>query len=511
MAKPDESPFDLATPGASALLESLRGVGYAPWTAIADLVDNSVAAGAKRLWISFVWRGASSCIRILDDGSGMDRATLVEAMRPGSRSPREARSPHDLGRFGLGLKTASFSQCRVLTIASRTVGGELVERHWDLDHVRHSDAWQLLKGIPRDVTDEAAIPDDLESGTVVLWTHLDRMVGTSSENDQAARARFFEIARQVERHLAMTHHRFLSGSHPQLRIYFNGLSEQARISPWDPFMQWHPATIATPLERIPYKGTVVEVQGFVLPHRDRLSDSEYDTGAGPEGWLAHEGFFVLRGGRVLVYGGWLALGGGRRWGRDELHRLARIRIDLPNSLDDEWKIDIRKSMATPPALLRPRLRGLAERVRADARDVLAHRGGRSSRAPSESLVRAWICHASQDGASYRIDRSHPSVLRGLDAAGAAAPMVEDMLRIIEATVPVQRIWLDATEHGEFSSPKAMEEPDAPLAASLQSLFRHMTEDLHLAEAEAIRRLLAIEPFSNYPSAVRALGSEHKPK
>lgn len=499
----DNTKFDRALPGASALLESLRGVGYSTWTAIADLVDNSIAAEALRIRIDFVWCGADSFVRILDDGQGMDAAALVAAMRPGSRNPRESRGSKDLGRFGLGLKTASLSQCRVLTVVSKTANGT-VSRHWDLDHVDRVDDWQLLKGVPQTCGDEVLFPADVGAGTLVLWTRLDRLVGSSDESDVDARERFFETARHVERHIAMTHHRFLEGVKPSLQIFFNGEGEQARVKPWDPFMQWHPATIASPPERISFGGRQIEVQGFVLPHRDRLTSDEFEAGGGPEGWLAHEGFFVYRAERLLVYGGWLSLGAGRRWARDDLHRLARIRIDIPNTTDADWKIDIRKSLAIPPAAVRSRLRGLTERVRADAREVLAHRGGRGSRTMAEPLTRAWTAHESSRGISYLIERTHPSVKRVLDAHPDTVTLIEDMIRVIEATVPVQRIWLDATERGDVHNSFGTERPDATLDAAMKSLRSHLINELRLAPAEARRRLLAIEPFNKFPGAVAEL-------
>lgn len=495
--------FDRAVPGPSALLESLRGVGYTPWSAVADLIDNSITAGARHIRIDFVWRGADSFVRIADDGRGMDEAALVAAMRPGSRSPRDRRAPGDLGRFGLGLKTASLSQCRVLTVVSRA-GAATAARRWDLDHVARVDDWQLLVGVPSEVADACLIPDDLESGTIVVWTKLDRLAGSFDEGDSQARERFLEVARHVERHLAMTHHRFLEGAKPRLQLFFNGSDQHARVQAWDPFLQWHPATVSTPPERIPFAGGAVQVQGFVLPHRDRLTPEQFDAGGGPEGWLSHEGFFVYRAERLLVAGGWLGLGSGRRWARDDLHRLARIRVDLPNTTDADWKIDIRKSIAIPPPELRSRLRGLAERVRADARDVLAHRGGVGSRSVTQPLERAWAARETAQGMTYRIERAHPVVRRALDASPEVAPMIEEMLRVVEATVPVQRIWLDATERGEFRAPDAVSRIDPMLAASLKSLFAHLVGDLQLTEEQARRRLLTVEPFSGFPAAVAAL-------
>ena len=181
-----------------------------------------------------------------------------------------------------------------------------------------------------------------------------------------------------------------------------------------------------------------------------------------------------------------------------------MKVDLPNTTDTDWKIDIRKSTASPPSELRSRLRSLAERVRADARDVLAHRGGMGSRSAAQPLVRAWVAKESMQGMTYRIERTHPTVRRALDASPQVAPLIEDMLRIVEATVPVQRIWLDATERGEFRTSGSVNRIEPVLVASLKSLFAHLVGDLGLTHEEARQRLLTVEPFSSFPAAVAAL-------
>jgi hypothetical protein len=116
------------------MVESLRGFGYSTATAIADIVDNSISAGARNVWITFTYGGSASIISILDDGHGMSAEELLRAMTLGGISPLLQRSATDLGRFGLGLKTASFSQCRCLTVASRRSGHVSTStRRWDLD------------------------------------------------------------------------------------------------------------------------------------------------------------------------------------------------------------------------------------------------------------------------------------------------------------------------------------------------------------------------------------------
>lgn len=203
--------FDLATPHAASLAESLRAFGYELPTAIADLVDNSITAGARHVWIEFHWEGESSTISVTDDGSGMTAKDLVSAMRPGSQNPLNERAPHDLGRFGLGLKTASFSQCRRVTVRSRTRSSEAATRCWDLDHISRVNDWQLLRS--SDIASEPHFQKltSLQHGTTVLWQKLDRIVAGNDTNNASQQERFLQRAECVREHLSMVFHQIISG------------------------------------------------------------------------------------------------------------------------------------------------------------------------------------------------------------------------------------------------------------------------------------------------------------
>ena len=159
--------FEIADPDPSSLIEAFRALGYSLATAIADLIDNSISAGAGNIAIKFHWAGGNSYICILDDGHGMSESVLLEAMRPGSKSPLDVRSPQDLGRFGLGLKTASFSQCRELCVVSKAVGGSLNAFTWNLDYVRKHKQWRLLRGHTPAAETCLAEFSDKPSGTAV--------------------------------------------------------------------------------------------------------------------------------------------------------------------------------------------------------------------------------------------------------------------------------------------------------------------------------------------------------
>ena len=503
MSKPSRPNFEIAAPPASSMIESLRGVGYSLETAIADVIDNSISAHARNVWITFWWEGRRSHIAVLDDGDGMTEAELSEAMRPGSMSPLESRPADDLGRFGLGLKTASFSQCRQLTVASLR-NGEYSTRRWDLDHVALVEEWQLLKS-PVAGSDEILKPLlKLGQGTMVLWEDLDRIVGNVPTSDSGSHDHFLSLIDRVELHLAMVFHRFLEGGSAGLSIFINGSGKDQRVRAWDPFMRDHRATIVTPEESITTHRGVVAVQGFVLPHKDKLKHRQFAIGAGVEGWTAQQGFYVYRNRRMLVSGGWLGLGQRQAWTREEPYKLARLRLDIPNTADADWDIDIRKSVARAPSYIAFRLRDLAEHVRDQARQVFAHRGSYGPRVPTPDLQRAWRVVQRKDSIAYLVDRSHPLVMQVLDQAGPLKEAVIAMLRLLEETMPVQRVWIDTVENGAIHKEPFEGASSADIQAVLDVLYRHLIETVGLDEHSARSQLLKTEPFHNHPELVEVL-------
>jgi len=234
---------------------------------------------------------------------------------------------------------------------------------------------------------------------------------------------------------------------------------------------------------------------------------DHDSAAGPDGWTAQQGFYVYRNERLLVSGSWLGLGRGRSWTKEEAHRLARIRLDIPNTADAEWKIDVRKSSARPPVSIRERLTRLAEDTRERARRVFAHRGQPLRTGNNEPLAQAWRTEHFNGGIRYRIDPEHPVIKSVLEDAGAIEPQIRAMLRIIEETIPVQRIWLDTTEARETPRTGFAGEPPAEVQAVLAVVYRNMVLRKGLSPAQARARLLSTEPFNNYPEMISTLPDE----
>ena len=475
----------LVPPSATALIGSLRGVGYSLETAIADLIDNSIAASAKEIDISLDWAGGTPTVSVFDDGKGMPSPTLVEALRFGCGGPDRKREQEDLGRFGLGLKTASLSQCRRLTVASR-YSAETSIYTWDLDHIRSAgDKWELIGNEYSGPEETLLKLKSLQHGTLVVWEKMD--FGRSE--DRPDYSSFLADIERVEHHIAMVFHRFLNGDARKTLITLNG----RRLKAWDPFLEDHGGD-PTPIQRLKGPGgQAVLVQGFILPHRDRFkSEEDYERAGGPEGWTAQQGFYVYRQKRLLSAGGWLGLGGSKAWTREESSRLARIRIDIPNSADSDWRIDIRKAIARPPDGLRVQLKKLADEMRLRAREIFVHRGHYGARRKTDKVSRIWKINPDNQKKRYAIDMTHDLVRLVQAKLGINKGLLDGMIDLIEKTVPVERVWLDVTEQN--ASPSAVnKEDDGSLLEAAKSLVRAM-ESAGIPFDEALIKVGAMDPF-----------------
>ncbi|CAM5284516.1 hypothetical protein RLIN73S_01231 [Rhodanobacter lindaniclasticus] len=420
----------------------MRDLGYSLETAIADLIDNSISAGADVINIICDVSGDHPALVILDNGRGMNQSELLAAMRHGTGNPRQQRSPQDLGRFGLGLKTASFSQCRSLTVVSngddQTCGAE-----WDLDRIDAADDWVLSI---LDEADMRALPhvDRLGSrGTAVIWQKLDRLM----ENEAGNRSQ--EIVNEklgvVGRHLSLVFHRFLAGEvkgHSRISITVNGHA----IAAFDPFCRKNSATQVLPEEIVRIGDAEVRLQPYVLPHHSRLSASEYDYYQDRSDFISNQGGYVYRNGRLMAWGDWFRL-----VPKGEATKLARVQIDFPNSLDEAWTIDIKKSRARPPHTVRERLRQIISQI--TGRSVTVHRG-RGQKLFQEVRAPLWERYADQTGIRYVLNGSHPLVdrLRGR-LNGEGVRHLDLLLEAISASLPIEMMYSDYSTSPREVNPK----------------------------------------------------------
>ena len=400
------------SPVAARLTMSMRDVGYDFVSAIADVVDNSIEAGARHVAIDLEYRERDSYVRIADDGHGMSPTAINEALRFGSDS---SYGENSLGKYGLGLKTASLSQCRTLVVLSRAARQRrrIYGRVLDLDHIGRTNTWTALS-IKHDVFMPSIVGDlDRAPGTVVLWMNLDRVFDGLKGFGGHARRRFERLAESVSAHLGMVFHRFIDGEVPEsdaVKITVNGEIVQS----WDPFARSEELTVVLQPKRfvvVPGRAPVTFTP-YLLPHREGFSTPKaFERAGGPNRWNRQQGLYIYRANRLIQAGGWAGLRA-----IDEHTKLARAAIDFQTDLDDLFQVNVAKMRVSLPAPLKtPLERAVGELISAaQARyrrgEVVARDSNDRSRDVSPAdlseigvAIRAAAISAGESDAQLRIE------------------------------------------------------------------------------------------------------------
>lgn len=431
-----------ATPHATALIEGLRDIGYSLETAISDIIDNSITAGAHRIHIVTETYSDEPYIAIIDDGEGMSEEELIAAMRPGSRNPLATRDEPDLGRFGLGLKSASFSQCRRLTVVSRR-SGRTSAAIWDLDDVAERNEWAVQ--LPDHFDFIPSIDTLGEKGTLVLWQKLDRLTDGYSHNAAKRAEVINQRIAETERHLRLVFHRFMEDAKP-LRILLNA----RLLRPLDPFARKNPATISDPEEKLTLLRGDVEIQSFTIPHHKQMSKADWEDIGGPEGHLKSQGFYLYRGKRLILHGTWFGL-----CRQSELTKLSRVRVDIPNSMDADWKIDVKKSSAQLPAVVRDRLKRVIERILAGSKRTYSKRG---QKLVDHERLPIWHRIQADGQIRYRPNIEHPAFA---DFAERLPPDLRrgfvNCIALVGASLPIETLHADMAGTAEQIVPDRVDE------------------------------------------------------
>ena len=454
----------------------MRSLGYSFDTAIADLIDNSVSAAAKNIDILLDPTNDPQMI-IFDDGIGMDSPTLEEALRFGSRGPSETRAEHDLGRFGLGLKSASLSQCRQLIEASKT-NGKICCFSWDLDVVQREGDWSVLEYSTEEIAELPSIDlfDTVESGTYVLMRNFDR-ISASSHDVRKTLDSLIDVA---EDHLSLVFHRIISEDGVKIRI--NGRA----IVPKDPFLEDHRSTQRLREQTLQIDGETISLQPYILPHRNKLSHDDLRRVGGAYDLRTNQGFYIYRCKRLILWGTWFRL-----LGKDELNKLARVKVDIPNSLDEIWSIDVKKSTANLPDKIQKNLYGSIKESVFGSKKVIEHRGKLHR---DEDTHYIWQRLTDRDGAiAYTINRELPQVQLVYSKLDQETQRTfETLLQTIEQNFPASRVYLDVAS-GEISQPtedveKMKQDIEAQLAQA---------GSIGLSRGELLNILLNTEPYSKF--------------
>lgn len=465
------------------LMDSMRSVGYSLDSALADLVDNSLAAAATDIQISFRASGDDSLIAILDNGRGMDAVEARTALRLAGTNRGQVRASTDLGRFGLGLKTASLSQARVLTLVTKK-GGQVTGLEWDLDLLATTGTWSM-NVLEDDDMSTLPVFEELraqEKGTLVLWRNLDLLLG-DAVNPATHLAEKMAMAKA---HLELVFHRFVSGEpgHPKVAISVNGRP----LKRVDPFLEYHGATQLSAAETVGSGSNSITVKAFTLPHLSKLTASDRELGRVGDRMRDSQGFYIYRQRRLIDWGSWFRL-----TPRDELTKLARVRVDIPNSLDAEWSLDIKKSRAVPPESIKRELRRLIERIVGDSKKVHTYRG-RTDESQSDGTY-VWELIKGRDSFSYQINRNHPLLKDQPSDVSAPGANLEAMFTLIEETFPVHDVYI-RMNGDQQPAPAGLE--DEFLLGLARQMWSLLGDDTAGSFDTFCLTIADVEPFSRQP-------------
>ena len=456
-------------------MESMRSLGYSFDTAIADLIDNSVSAQAKHIKILLDPSDDPQLI-IFDDGRGMSSDALQEALRFGSRGPADTRDEFDLGRFGLGLKSASLSQCRRLVVVSKH-NGALSGFSWDLDVVIETGEWSVMEYSQEDIEQLPSIDlfNLVESGTYVLLQNFDR-ISASSHDVKKTLDGLIETA---EDHLALVFHRIISED--KVNIVINGRP----IEPRDPFLENHKSTQRLREQNISIDNKKITLQPYILPHRSKLTKEDLKKVGGADDLRTNQGFYIYRCKRLIIWGTWFRL-----LSKEELNKLARVKVDIPNSLDEIWSIDVKKSTANLPDKIRKNLYGSIKESVFGSKKVIEYRGKLHR---DEDVSYIWQRISDREGGVvYTINRDLAQIqlLSGsLDKAGQR--VLEALLQNIENNFPSSSVYLDVAD-GEINTSGA--DTDKIVEDFKDQLA--LAEQLGISTDELMTMLMKTEPYAS---------------
>lgn len=484
-------------PAPASLIESLRDIGYSFQTAIADIVDNSITANASNIHIKCSWNSGDCWLAIVDDGLGMTHDELISAMRFGSKHPLEDRNLSDMGRFGLGMKTASFSQCRHLTVCSKK-NNQLTCCEWDLELIsKNNHTWKLCILEPTSINKRKVLKyiydyylETRTDGTIVLWEDIDRVSdqGLLVEKEK----KFNSYIDDTRQHLELVFHRYLSAEtgDKQVNIFIND-DELIAFNPFNPNNSY---TVELEEQQIPIYQEKIIVQPYILPHHSKVSREEYDLYAGEEGYLQNQGFYVYRNKRLIIKGTWFRL-----IKKEEINKLIRVRIDIPNTLDYLWKIDVKKSHATPPEIVRNELKQIIYKIEQKGHGVSLQKGT-ILRSKVNSPV--WNRKAVGGTIVYQINRQHPLVLGVIQKTPAdQKELLKNILSMIEYSFPVNMFFNDVASH-----PKQVERPsfDEKTIEMLLEVFIEEWKTTMPLNKILVEELLSTDPFASNMEVTKEL-------
>ena len=461
------------SPKASALVMSMRSIGYSFNNAIADIIDNSITAGADEIDVVCDWDEDEPSLEIRDNGEGMDHDELVEAMRPGSKSPVEERAKDDLGRFGLGLKTASFSQCKKLIVKTRKNNTTYIAQ-WDLDRVVKENKW-LLDISELEVDKELKAP-----GTIIKWECIDTL---DKKNKDYSQNYLNELVTKLDQHIGLVFHRYINGEFgKKVTFIVNGL----KCTSADPFFKEKSTLL--PLEIIKQGKSICKLQAYTLPHYSKCTEQEWRDHEGEEGYIANQGFYLYRNGRLITKATWFGL-----IKKLDITKLCRVCIDIDNTADLKWQIDVKKSSAIPPTLVRRKLKKIINQLTKPSERRFSHRAKKLTnvdRAP------VWERVSKDKEIRYKLNRKHPIIeILSEKLNETNAIELDRIFSLVDSTLPISSIYSDYSQDPKNLCTYSLSLDE--LVSQANNMIQHLCENLNISKNQAMMIVQSSDPFKPF--------------
>ena len=430
-------------------IKTLMKIGYDLNSAIADIIDNSVSAKASKISIICPSETDNPFISIVDDGIGMDPEELIQNMRIGCKDPNEKRESGDLGRFGSGMKTASFSHARRLTVISKKKNKKIAAACWDIDEIEEKNSWCLQELDEKDINYLDHLDKSLlnEEGTQLIWEKIDKFAETD-HNDSKKSIETSMV--DLKKYLALHFHKFLQGPN-KIAIYVQNL----KVEPVDPFLTSKKGYQEGPSDETFVKGGKLVIKSHILPHHSNLTQAEIDEIGGMEEIYKGQGLYIYRENRLIIAGGWMGLS--RTY---QLGKLARIEINIPSTLDYEWSTDVKKSSLQLPPKIKSRLKKLIQQPIKKSKRTYNFRGKK------EEANDYWkIIETRDKNIIYQIDTENNELIKiAKQTPKDNVSELKEFLRNLAKNLPINHI------HSKVSSdPKSIKQDDAIFEFSQEQL------------------------------------------
>jgi hypothetical protein len=435
--------YEEVPPNPEYLIKSIAEQGYSLETSLADLIDNSVSADAGHVEIIINTDEEPFILFLADDGNGMDEETLKKSMHFPSSFLENVRSIKDLGRFGLGLKTASFAQSRKFTVLSRTKGTDrFYGRTWDVDFLKKSEKWRIIVNTEdeiRELLDQYNAlshtflnrPENFEANTIVVWHSLYKFEEYLDEESRRATIKH-QISEITTEYLSLVFHRFLERKSNALIIRVNNRV----ILPFNPFPGEEDFR-SIPNKQRWLKEDVVKMEGFILPSRSIDESREYGSvwATKSRGLMDLEGIYVYRANRIIVFGGWNDV-----IRKSPILRLARLRVEVGNKVDHLFHLNVAKSQIVIPFDLKSAFLRYVVQLKAEAEREYYNRGIQQfAKKGKKDNLQLFEKKATSKGVALEINADFP-LLRSLRSGlnNEQASMLDFIIKMVNTTVNTVR-------------------------------------------------------------------------